>query len=346
MITLADILDETAPYFSGGGINPDCTGSQLEEALRKINRATQLLMNEGMYEGTTAEVCLEVCNCCLTLDYRFETILAYLKDNREGTIDSISWKYSEMTPGMPSCCGSTCDPNLIYLGNHFATHRDLTSPSHLLITSDRPEDADAKITIQGEDENRRPIRTGNNPGGTFSIKHSLNSPSYTSSDGYWSGLYSDISSIQKGKTKGVVTLWAYNPFTQETTWISSLMPEERSPSLTRYKVPGSDPNCCSSIRAHVRHRYIPLTHKSDVALIQNRQSYVYMIQSITAEESGDLQNAAIMKRAAIGQLEKQETQLHRGQRQAIRINNARYPGNFKHHHFGQYRNSRYYNRQP
>ncbi len=325
-VTLREILEAASDYFGRGGINADCEGPALQEALKQINRATRILLKEGRNEGTYQEVCLQVTSGCVTLPRRFSAIHQYSICNTPGFIDSMGWKYSEQTMGEVggSChCGS----GLAFKGSDFPTCVPLESPSHLIFLSDRPEDEDAEIRVQGLDEQGREIGIDGSPGAVFSIRHLTDVPYFTGTDGYWSGRYSSISAISKRRTKGVVSIWAYDSSTGNTNWISNLEPNETSPGYTRYSVPGLMDSC--QMTAIVKLAYEPMNHKDDVAIIQDIEAYTYMIKSLSAEDSGDLQEAAILKRAAISQLEKQQKELFRGQRWTLRLNLMRAPGRIK-----------------
>ena len=333
LITLGDILDETADYVGSGGVSTDCEGDKFDEAVRQINRATRLLLKSGRHEGSYDEICLTSCDGCITLDRRFEAIHSYLIDGNEGHIDSMQWKYSEMTSSIDKSCNFSSGSNLEWLGANFPVHNELTEASYLTFTSDRPEDEDLSIRIQGADENGRPVHIDGIKGAVFSVRHSLDSPTYTGTDGYWSGKFSRISAIKKDKSKGYVSVWAFCPMTGKVTWVTSLAPDETSPALTRYRVPGVSHSCCAEIKALVKLRYVPLHNRDDVALIQDMDAFIYMMKSLKEEENENLEKAARYKAAALRQLDLKTLERTRGQRKAIRIQTVRAPSNIKHRYF-------------
>lgn len=298
ILRVSDIIEDIARFVDGSGVDPSC---DRERVIKEINRATRELMDDGDWPGAEAEICLDVNECCITLDERFESIRAaapYMGNPM--TVYSSGFKF--LHGGAPfSCCGPVYEA-IEDLGDGYATHKDPATASHIVAFSDKQEADDACLEIRGIDGNNKEVLR------SIHIRHSHAAsapPAYTGPDAdHWTdGKYSRVTELRKPRTNGYVYVYAYNPDTKEFCWLTTIRPDTISPSHRRYRIPGGD-QCAQQIVAKVALRFYPVYRDDDVLLIQHQGSLERMVQSLACLDNKDMAGYQSLRNSAISRLKK------------------------------------------
>ena len=174
------------------------------------------------------------------------------------------------------------------------------------------QDYGQAITIFGVDNNNQPLRT-NNGDGTWSdgISIVLGSSGMNPNYGSTSIYVRRIDRVVKPATQCQVLLYAYNWATGALFDLAIYDPGELTPTYVRYQLTLPQPHlgmtgaCCGgvhSVVALVKLRFIPAQYDSDLVLIDNLDALKYSVQSVRAQEAGDLQLAKGYEMAAIQEL--------------------------------------------
>lgn len=298
ILRVSDIIEDIARFVDGSGVDPSC---DRERVIKEINRATRELMDDGDWPGAEAEICLDVNECCITLDERFESIRAaapYMGNPM--TVYSSGFKF--LHGGAPfSCCGPVYEA-IEDLGDGYATHKDPATASHIVAFSDKQEADDACLEIRGIDGNNKEVLR------SIHIRHSNAAsapPAYTGPDAdHWTdGKYSRVTELRKPRTNGYVYVYAYNPDTKEFCWLTTIRPDTISPSHRRYRIPGGD-QCAQQIVAKVALRFYPVYRDDDVLLIQHQGALERMVQSLACLDNKDMAGYQSLRNSAISRLKK------------------------------------------
>jgi len=300
-----DILEPIAEQWRGTGLDLSCTSGQ-REALKAYNRLNEVMMNHRNWPGTEVTVAFAVKGGCITLPARFGAITGILIDGYPAPINSMGWEFVD-GGGWESHC-SCADGALQHLGNYFPTVNEMAEEAPVGIYSDKAEDPAARCVITGLDASNKVARyslpivsVGQNS------QHEINSPMITA------GPLKTIESISKPRTNGYVEVFAWKDGTNY--WLSRLAPGEESPALTRYRLAGRQ--WIPSIRARVALQFTPLHDPEDISLIQHREAYRLMAQSLSYRDDGDVGNASAYENKAMKMLTDSMGKTGIGQRFAI-----------------------------
>ena len=312
LLRVSHVLGKIAKQLSGGGGNVACSPQIRAEALERLNDATRLLMLEPEAE-TSAEICMNICSCCVTLDEQFETITAALLDQRPANLYNETFRYLDSGTGPLSCCEGGCAHELEDHGDGHVLHVDLPRPMHIMAWSERDE-ADATIIIEGRDER----------GGYVSQEIPLHRgakgapPLFTAGDGKeFTGIFAAVTGLQKPMTNGRVFVHGWEPATQDMPWLTTLERWSESPSHRRYRLPGGQRGL--SLQARVTRRWHPVAEDSDVLLIQNIDALENMAAALEAKDAKDFGSYQALTNSAISKLKKQATRQHGPARTALNI---------------------------
>jgi hypothetical protein len=125
------------------------------------NNICEELLADDAWDGATAVVDFSVCDGCFALPSRFETVRACTLNRRPAPIRPQGWRFLQQAPELVTGAGLS---DIIDLGDHFATARDLPGPMPPMIYSDKPEDGTAHAIIQGTPADGREVMRGDFPG--------------------------------------------------------------------------------------------------------------------------------------------------------------------------------------
>lgn len=290
LYSVGDMLTYVARKVGGTGVDPTCEPGR-SQALEEYNRITRLLMTDRE-DSVTAFVCLQLTGGCFTLDRRFQRILQAKTGRHNLLLPNQSFRFIDGVDyeRCPAECG--CLERLDFIGGDFPTCRDLDRPRLIFAVSDRPEDEGAMLTTLGLDEYGKEVRTVLEDGvkkGTQSpivMMSPEETPRFNCGDGYHRGLVSKITMLRKPRTRGYVDVWGLEESTGEVYWLTTMAPDETSPSLTRYQVHGGGPRE-TCVFAEVSLQFAPAYDPDEVSLIQQPDAYQDMATALNAKDSMD-----------------------------------------------------------
>lgn len=308
LYSVGDMLPFAGKKVGGSGVDPSCEpGRSL--ALDEYNRIVRLILNDRE-NFVTAFVHLAVQGDCLTLDRSMQRILQAKTGDRQLLVTGQSFKFIDGTD-FERCGGCSCLEGMTFLGADFPTHRDLDKPRLIFAVSDRPEDEGTLLTVVGADEDGLELRTvGEN--GSFQKGIQLpiaqssceSAPVFNCGDGYHRGLVSKITMLRKPRTRGYVHVWGLNEFDGEVYWITSIAPDELSPSLTRYSVPTASKDRCQSVFAQVSLQFAQAFDDNEIALIQQPDAIQDYAAALAFKDMNDLGGFNAFRNSALKLIKK------------------------------------------
>lgn len=270
-----DILPYVATYLGGAGVSVDCPDGE-EQALRAYNDMTRRLMLEGDWDGCSAVVRLPVHDGTVTLNRRFDAIIAYTAGGVPSAAVPRDFEFIQAAVGGFESSG------LIDIGDRFPLMRDLSRPMNLMAVSERPE-RDSRIFFSGIDHLGRDYRASD-----LLVNFMGQAPEFTSGDQFHPGIFRSVTAIRKTRTAGYVHVYGWDPQHMREQWLSTLAPDEVSPALRRYRL--GDGVCHDgSIKALVSLRWVPLYSLDDVSLIQLPEAFVSMALAMNHFGKSELQ---------------------------------------------------------
>ena len=318
MLTLSDVRASTIPNVAG-----KCATSF--EFSQIINECTRKLMRRGDWVGTVVPIQVCVSRGCLVMPRYVQTVrklntchhrlpphnLWYnFIDNRDwnrgrwGGYGSDWWSHAREGCGALASQGQAC------------CYNDIPGDGWFVRAYARcTQDYGKAITIFGVDNGNQPLRT-NNGDGTWSdgITIILGSSGMNPNFGSTSVYVRRIDRVVKPATQCQVMLYAYNATTNALFDLAVYDPGELTPTYARYQLSlpnahlGGTVGCCGpvhSVVALVKLRFIPAQYDTDLVLIDNLDAIKYEVQSVRAQEAGDLQTAKGYETAAIQELNRQ-----------------------------------------
>ncbi len=315
MLTLLDCKQSTIPNVAG-----KCAASF--EFGQLINEATRKLLRRGDWVGTVTPIQICVSKGCLVMPRYVQSVrkintcrsklpvgnLWYnfinardWQGGRWGGFGIEGWWHHARDCGALSAKGQAC------------CYNDIPGDGWLVRAYARcQQDYGQVIQIFGVDNGNQPLRT-NNGDGTWSdgISIVLGSSGLNPNFGSTSVFVRRIDRVVKPQTQCQVMLYAYNPATDALLDLAVYDPGELTPTYTRYQLNfghtpfGLNAGCCGpvqSVVALVKLRFIPAQFDTDLVVVDNLDALKYEVQSIRAQEAGDLALAKGYETAAIQEL--------------------------------------------
>ena len=284
-----------------------------------LNQATRKLMNRGPGErawwGTVQK--LQICTYenCLTWPRWVGTPIAINTFGRSVPVKDSWYSFMPFSRGDWNCggfswSGGCCRGNL-------AMENTGTSPVFKNVPCGKDyyiraypqtrQDIGKVITIFGTDYNGQEIRT-KRADGTFQdgVEITIAVP-YASTP----FKIRHISRVLKPVTANVVRLYQYDADNDLLLDCAVYYPKETSPNYRTSRIRGAlrRGNCSSqgcdgliSVQAMVKLEFIPVEEDNDLVLIENIDALQLMMQSIRAQEGGDIQESQDFEAAAIREL--------------------------------------------
>ena len=327
---VSDALTEIAPFVDGGGVDARCEPGR-SQAIAVLNRAIRQLMNEGDWHGMTPTICLPVRKGgVIVLDERFETIrLAKWKTGSPIPIYSEGFKF--LDGGLDP--EATNIPSLVDLGETTPLHYQLPRAMTIMAYSEQVERDGLSLEIRGTDE------TGREALFALPIRHSWRSPlppAYTGPDceQWLSGRWASISELRKPVTRGLIHVFAYDPATGDSVWLTTLRPETISPVHRRYAAPAAKVGHGHQIVAKVVLRWYPVHFESDVLPVQNIDAIARMAQALHSLDTGDAGRYEFYRNSAVSQLRKQLSRRERPAKTGLQVSMSRGPSRIGRGHRG------------
>lgn len=275
-----------------------------------VNEATEMLLERGDWEGTKEPIYFCVQRGCITLPRFVSSVRELSICGHPIPIHNVWYQFVD-TEFYNHCCGQGtirvgCNASGHISGmvatGYYSIYNDVQVNSYIRAYPSAAIDytPTAKtVTIFGEDENGIRLQT-KNLDGTYSdgIVINLASPYGTTTV-----LVRKITRVLKDATEGDVRLYAYDPVTATEVDLAVYGPTETNPSYARYQLSaGCNCGTSSGVLALVKLAFIPVVNDNDLVLIGNMRALKYAIQSIKADESGDVEKARARLVQAVNEL--------------------------------------------
>lgn len=275
-----------------------------------VNEAQQRMMAKGKWVGTTQlyRICVGA-DSCLVWPRQIETIEAWALCDSPGIIRNGFYEFAGNGPGILS--ESSCwFRTLIDKGRACAFDEigENTLTKRVQVTADVPEDAGARILLQGYDENGAWIRTED--GGVWidgeyvaistTVTRTLN-------------FFTTLTGVQKPVTNGPVRLAEYDDTgSMVIKQLAYYESDEEVPDYRKSFIPGmaninesSDSSTCTNktVTVVAKLRHIPVVNDIDWLTIGSLGAFKLMVQAILKEERNLMGEAAAYEGKAFSLLQ-------------------------------------------
>lgn len=308
MITLGDIRRHVHKDVGGG----QCEDSEL--VTFRVNQAVYALMKESFDKGEFQEWCVRCAGSCLLLPAEIETPEVILADGVPALPKPIWYKYLCDRKPCPDPCKCDC-LEFEDLGDGFVTDVKPPHPMSLLVTSERPSNAeveeveDAIVTIHGIGADDKPLYSFNEEAGRTKRGVDLRlideDPEYSDMPDLGTHAKTmEITAISKPLTNFPVQVFFYEHKTEEQiqdgdlpTLIPALrlMPWETKICRRKIEIRGAHPEV---VRILGRARYRDMIDPTDVSLIQDMELVRIKILQIEAEAMNETRAAVYHRQSA------------------------------------------------
>lgn len=281
LIRLSDLRTYLAEYV-GGGVDADDA-----RVLKRINECEERLIVKDTWHNTICAVTFCIHYGYITLPRDIQKIL---KARINGEAVNVWSQWYEFLGNGPGLLEDTSFYNFDPIDRGFApTQYDIPegpTAYNLLVVAEKEEEADSTIFIQGFDE------TGQEVSENITLRY--RAPYYSH---YF---YQKIKSIQKPVTNGYIYLSTWDPDTSVRFHLATYHPDETVPSYRRFAI--GELACCEADRsclsqesyrldAIVKRCHVPLSHDTDIPVIQNLAAFKMMSKAIDFEDASDTDSA-------------------------------------------------------
>jgi hypothetical protein len=314
MLTLGDCRSSTIVNIAG-----KC-GSSFEFA-SLINEATRKLLRRGDWVGTVTPIQICVSKGCLVMPRYVQSVRKINTCHSKLPVGNLWYNFINARDWQGGRWGGfggdwwrgARDCGALAAQGQACCYNDIPGDGWLVRAYARCQpDYGQVIQIFGVDNGNQPLRTDNGDG-TWSdgvsivLGSSGANPNYGSTAVY----VRRIDHVVKPQTQCQVMLYAYNPTTNALFDLAVYDPGELTPTYTRYQLNfghtpfGLNQGCCgpvNSVVALVKLRFIAAQFDSDLVIVDNLDALKYEVQSVRAQEAGDLQLAKGYETAAIAEL--------------------------------------------
>lgn len=294
--TMQDLLDSSVPKV----LNMAPTDPRI---YRYANESVQRLISRGAWWGTRGKFRFCTSDDCLVWPRQIASIEAVAVCDQPITVRNGWFEFLESGYGLQdSSCGA---PNLLDRGET-CTFADIRGTNKKVkVYADVAEDADAKILIQGYDENDNWIRTEPNGAGTGwedGEYVGINAATPQTSTKFFKA----ITSVQKPETNGVVRLYELNNDDATQRAIAVYEWDETRPIYRKSHIPGlthDGDDCQQTVTVMAKLEFIPVKKATDWLLIGNIPAIKDMCQSIFKSECNLFEESAAWEAKAIRELQ-------------------------------------------
>lgn len=327
MLTLSEVQQSSIVNVAG-----KCATSF--EFTQIINEATRRLLRRGDWAGTVVPIHICVRNGCLVTPRYVGSVRKLNTCHARLQPHNLWYNFIADRDWNNGRWGGFGDAGY-WGGRALDGHGALNSNGQACCYNDIPgdgwyvrayarcaDDYGKTVTIFGVDNGNQPLRRDNldgtwSDGAVITLGSSGQNPNYGST----SVLVRRIDRVVKDVTQCQVMLYGYNP-TLDTGVAPNLGlvdlaiydPGETTPTYSRYQLCIPQPHlgmvasCCGSVHsvaALCKLRFIPAKFPTDLVIIDNLDALKYEVQSIRAQEAGDLALAKGYETAAIQELNRE-----------------------------------------
>lgn len=279
------------------------------------NEAQERLIYRGKWVGALARYRICINSSCITWPRNIDTIEAFWVCNEPGMVRNMWYENDGNGFGQrEQSCG--CGSSLIDRGQSCCFDDIPPGQSwYMRINTDVAEAADARVLIQGYDQNGNWIRTMDSGSYVDGVYLPINTTPATTSQIF--GM--TPTAIIKPATRGAIRLYAIKVSDGSTLPLGYYESDETLPTYRRSFIPGlenrsacdcitgeGDPACLKKfVTVIAKLRHIPVVNGNDFFVLGNLPALKDMVQSIMKREKNLMGEAAAYEASALNELEKE-----------------------------------------
>lgn len=300
--TLRNLKDSRIPSVLN--LSPEDT-----RLIQYVNEATTRLIQTGeKWWGAYGEFVFCVDNSCITLPRQIANVEAVAVCGQPIPIRGSWFQFLQAGPGAPECEGTarSCGLQFSQKAGDFCTYRDIIGTGKKLkVYADVSEDADAKITLMGLDENYQWIRSQVAGDWIDGEQVAINSTTPQLSTHFFTSLVS----VQKPQTNGPVRLYEYDTTLLTQRDIAVYEPDETNPAYRRVEIRGlpGGGGCCgetadceeAKVTVMAKLEFIPVARDADWLLIGNLPALKMELMSLMKEEANVWEQSIVYHQKAL-----------------------------------------------
>lgn len=275
-----------------------------------INRATEELLKTGDYPSVVDRYKVRVTERLVTLPYYLDRILGVAVDKQPYEMRRPWIEFDQYGPGTQD---EYTGVDIVLDKEDAPIFRDIPNVDGrtyvLKLDSEGIEAGTEQILVKGYDDNGDWIRS-EYPASSGTYIDGV----YMTVDTIGTQRFSEIISIVKDSTKGVLTLSTRDDLSVNTV-IGIYQPNELVPSYRRYYLPFLADDNTYTIRMRARKRYVPVVNDNDLLLIPNIDALENMILAQQKRRAQEIQDYMAFKNLAIANL-KEEAKSYNGYSQS------------------------------
>jgi len=312
LLRLEQAVEDSAEVVETGACARLDDGRLNPLVVSRLNEAGIQLSQEGDWAESLHEMIFRVYNKVFATPADVVAIREAILDDCQVDLRSKYFAYMNTAPGCNPCAGQGwCEVNAIDRGFH-PVMRDPVRCAPILVVSDREEDKDTAVTLQGDDCEGNPVRddskaTHHKKGEDLPV-FGPDCPVYTDH------CYMRVTSAKKGVTKGVISLYSYDPDSGEYHILAMLDPEEKYPSYRRWEIPSFRVGDVGTMRALVKRAWERhYTNPEDILPIGNSFALKMMVKAMSFARNNNDDQYEKFRQIAIGALNRQKANETKGQ---------------------------------
>jgi len=304
LFTLAEARSQLGKYVDSGSCNAAVIDRRIQEALER-------LMDMEDWECARRLVRVQVQDHHFTLPQNVEKILFADVDGTNVRVFSQPYQFLSSGPGDLDYGYSGLLKNILDKGDHWPTQFDIPATytlgeteytvtgMHLVARSANLADVGKEVTVFGFNELGEEVRE------TLTIRQW-----YQGVEGAFEGLmhpssqygsataFKEVSRIVKVATTDYVTIMAFDPDTNFTTFLAKMLPAAGVPTFRRYSILNASTTVYNSVLALVKLRAVAPGDDQGVLPIDSIQALKLTIMSLREENAGNLAAAVAFEQQA------------------------------------------------
>lgn len=265
-VIMSDVYDEVAEIL--GPVGPKDIYDATTEALEALN-------NRGHWDGLVGyvDIVTDVTQRNLTLPRYVESPIEINFAGRPTFMRNKWFEFHLNGPG--STCNTACNA-WDWVGDA-CTQNPLSYDVQLVAIPDDNDDDNLTITIYGDDENGKWIRTNGQDGYVLPINHTKTLPLAGDQK------FSRIERVTRDETAGFVRMVGYSTDQTQSVQLGYYYPDETEPQYMRIRIPTMVP----WVRMRYRKRTLKITGPGDPLHVKSGLAITTMVRSIFYMKKGD-----------------------------------------------------------
>jgi hypothetical protein len=299
-LTLNDVREEVGVYAMKSCTTDGRIPLYVNLAQEELHNAVE------QYVGKRARYRLCVTQNCITWPREIETIEKMSICRSPVGVRNFWFEFLDYGTGILGLDGNGSCYNITPDRMDACTFNDIEdNPKFIRVYTDKSEAAGAEILFQGGDGFGKQVRTSHDGAWINGEYIGISNVSPQTS----THLFRTIDAVVKPTTNGYLSIYSFDPDTNEEEFLALYAPGETRPCYRRSFVPNRHDNNVDDQTTAVEiiaiRRFIPALLDDDFLLIPNKGAIKDMVMSILYGEGNDPQQAEIYKMRAIKKLQEQ-----------------------------------------